>query len=79
MDWSREVYGYSVMLFLFYFVLRYLMKGFVESLDRLASRVERLYVLNLHMFSRILGEDIEVLRGRVERFMEGYDAGDREV
>lgn len=78
MDWSREVYGYSVMLFLFYFVLRYLMKGFVESLDRLAGRVERLYVLNLHMFSRILGEDIEVLRGRVERFMEGYD-GDREV
>lgn len=79
MDWSREVYGYSVMLFLFYFVLRYLMKSFVESLDRLAGRVERLYVLNLHMFSRILGEDIEVLRGRVERFMEGYGACDREV
>ena len=79
MDWSREVYGYSVMLLLFYFVLRYLMRGFVESLDRLAGRVERLYVLNLHMFSKILGEDIEVLRGRVERFMEGYDACDREV
>ncbi len=79
MDWSREVYGYSVMLFLFYFVLRYLMKSFVESLDRLAGRVECLYVLNLHMFSRILGEDIEVLRGRVEGFMEGYDACDREV
>jgi len=55
------------------------MKSFVESLDRLAGRVERLYVLNLHMFSRILGEDIEVLRGRVERFMEGYDGCDREV